>query len=357
MDRHVKKSTTYVEYVYDEASSLYCRLDSTDQYSVILAGEVHAAALCAALPAPCIVVRNRAELIAETSRPGAIAFVDCDLLSQVYNVVTAPIVALIDESPAETLTKTVRLLGSFPTVSHFVAASLLSGPLARTHMTMLLERLANGAEHSMLGKSGVGRVALLTRASRREARFERMSEFYSKHGLSARTLSAINDVYEELVTNALYDAPVDAGFFPKAVPRTEDVELPVDRACEISYGMEEGTAFIRIRDTFGALKRSRLLDVLHRCSTGEVELDESRGGAGLGLWRVFSAASTISITVAPGNLTDILVGIATKNGRIAAKQLLGLHLFFFPAHNDESARFTDDDSSLLDRSITLVGSA
>lgn len=347
------KSTTHVEYIYDEASSLYCRIEDVDQYSVILAGEVHAVALCAALPAPCVRVKNRAELIAESARPGAVAFVDCDLLSQLEGV-KAPIVAIIDEAPAETLPKAVRLLGAFPSISHFVAAPLLSGPLARSHMAMLLERLANGSEHSMLGESGVGRVALLTRASRREARFDRMSEFFSKHGLSARTISAINDVYEELVTNALYDAPVEAAFFPKPVPRTEDVELPVDRACEISYGVEEGTAFIRIRDTFGALKRSRLLDVLNRCSSMEVSIDESRGGAGLGLWRVFSVASTISITVSPGSLTDIVVGIATKNGRIAAKQLLALHLFFFPPKNERPASFSDLDHELLDRSITLV---
>ena len=67
-------TTTHVEYIYDEASVLYCRVDDIDQFSVILAGEVHAVALCAALPAPCLRVKNRAELVAESARPGQSRF-------------------------------------------------------------------------------------------------------------------------------------------------------------------------------------------------------------------------------------------------------------------------------------------
>jgi hypothetical protein len=152
--------------------------------------------------------------------------------------------------------------------------------------------------------------------------------------------------------NALYNAPTEAGFFKVPVSRTEDVSLPLEHACEITYGVEDGNAFVRLRDTFGALRRDRLVEVLNRCSNAAgVKLDESRGGAGLGVWRVFLAATTIAITVIPGRLTDITVRLAPKQGR-SVKQLLAVHLFFLP-EPVETPQF-DHDSSLVDHSITLM---
>ena len=355
--KHSHASPKHIEYVFDEASGLYCRAKSTQQYVVVFASEAHASGLCAALPQPYVRVTSRAALIAETAkRTVAAAFVDVDLLYQIAGeLANVPIVGIIDDLPSETLSKTLRSLDSFPWLSHVITSSMLATPMAPVHLHMLLDRFALGPAHDMLGAGGVGRVALLARASRREARFERMHEFFAKRGLSSRTIAAIGEVSEELVMNALYDAPVEAGFFDHAIPRTEDVDLPVDRACEISYGLEGDNVFVRLRDTFGALSRSRLIEVLNRCNKGAVALDESRGGAGLGLWRVFSTASTISITVIPGQLTDVLIGLSTKDGRLA-KQLLAVHLFFVPIMDGAVTNLvSDDDRGLLDHSITFVG--
>ncbi|MBS1119103.1 MAG: hypothetical protein H6Q90_1331 [Deltaproteobacteria bacterium] len=328
------------------------------RYAVLFAGEAHAALIRAALPGSTVTVTNRADFLLETAKPDAVAFVDSDLFHLIDGVTTnAPIVAIIDDTLSSSLTKTIRSLESSPWLSHVIVASLLSNPMARSHLTSLLDLLPHGPDQSMVGGPGIGRVALLARASRRGARFDRMREFFSKHELSHRTIATITEVAEELVTNALYDAPVEAGYFEHAIPRTEDVELPLDRACEISYGIEYGDAFVRVRDTFGALKRDRLLEVLNRCNASSVALDESRGGAGLGMWRVFSTATTLSIAVIPDRVTDIRIGFATKDGRIG-KQLLAVHLFFArePAVSEAPAaphvdRELDDDSVTLMRFI------
>ncbi len=327
-------------------------------YSVVFASEAHASLLLAALPQPSIRVHNRAAFVAETAKPGAVAFVDCDLFHEIeYDIATVPVVGIVDDSQSETLRKAVRAFASYPWLSHVVVSTMLSSPLAQSHLARLLERLPSGPARSMLGVAGVGRVALLTQASRREARLDRMREFFAKHGLSERTISTIADVSEELVTNALYDAPVEAGFFKAAIPRTEDVALPAERACEISYGIDDGIVFVRLRDTFGALTRPRLLGVLTRCNTRSVKLDESRGGAGLGLWRVFSAASTLAITIDPGCSTDILIGIATKEGRLL-KQLLAVDLYFVVKTTSSLVPFAPyDEAEMMDESVTLVRSS
>ena len=323
---------------------------------LILASDEHAAALSAALVVRSVRVQDRAELVSHATkeRPAAV-FVDCDRLPELEGELAGvPIVAVVDTPPAETLSKIVHVLASHTAVAHVLAAALLASPVGRSQLNSLVERLGGGPEHDLLGTASVGRIAMLAQASRRQARFDRIEQYFSKHGVSSRTISAIYEVAEELVMNALYNAPAEAGHFKTPVSRTEDVTLPADRACEISYGLEEGTPFVRVRDTFGALHHDRLLEVLTRCNTSDVAIDESRGGAGLGLWRVFSMATTITITVIPGRLTDMLVRIEPRRGK-RPKQLLRVDLYFLPdSQKVADALATDEDSSLFDHSVTML---
>ena len=326
------------------------------RYSLVFAREAYASLLCASLDGPCAVVTSRAELVpALTKRRPVVVFVDLDLLPQIDGAVTqvVTIVAILDG----TLEQIAMTFTRFPWLSHVVSVAMLATPQARAHLAALRERLEHGPQQHVLGSAGLGRVALLTSSNRREARFERLREFFSIQNLSPRAISSMNDVAEELVTNALYDAPLEAGYFKTAVPRTEDVELPPEHACEISYGFEDRRTFVRIRDPFGALTRSRLLGVLNRCNTTGVPLDESRGGAGLGLWRVFSSASTLTITVIAGRLTDVLVWVAPTRNRAVGKQLHAVHLFFPEEHSLDGARSrfaADHDHDLIDESFTAV---
>jgi len=325
------------------------------RHALILASEVHAQQLGQAIPESSIRVKDAAELVAEAARhPSAVAFVDVELLPELTGkLANIPVVAIVNPAPGETLATIVGLLGQYPSLAHVIVASLLSQPLGRSHLKGLMQRLAGEREHDLLDTASVGRVAMLAKASHREARFERIQDYFAKQGMSSRTTLAIYEVAEELVMNALYNAPSEGGYFKAPVSRSEDVTLPLDRACEISYGIENGIAFVRLRDTFGALRHERLLEVLSRCNNAGVALDESRGGAGLGMWRVFSAATTIAITVIPGRLTDILVRMAPKTGR-SAKQLLAVDLYFLPDSHAEAQQLIDQNDSLLDHSITLI---
>ncbi len=327
---------------------------SAVKHSVVYAKESSAALLRGVLPAPYVCVLSRDELIAACTSGNSVAFVDHDLLEGLNaDAIHAPIIALTDSKPAEALSDTVRLLDTVPWLSHVLSLAMIQSPRGKSHLQMLLHRIANGHDHPMLGASGRGRTAMLASASRREARFERMREYFGKQGLGERLITTVIDVAEELVMNALYDAPVEAGFFQRARQRFEDVNLPPDRACEISYGIEDETVFIRLRDPFGALSRSRLLEVLNRCSAESVQLDESRGGAGLGLWRVFQSSSTLAITVVPQQLTEVLVGIGIKDGRKGTRPA-AVHMFFTKPAGEQAAFAADEDLGLIDNSITFV---
>jgi hypothetical protein len=83
-----------------------------------------------------------------------------------------------------------------------------------------------------------------------------------------------------------------------------------------------------VRDPFGSLTRARLVEVLHRCARTDmgVEVDETMGGAGLGLWRIFSAASFVAISVVDRRYTEFLVGIGKRVA--SAARPFAFHLFF-----------------------------
>jgi hypothetical protein len=327
--------------------------------SLVYASDAHAQLICASLPNPFVRVNNRREFLAETRRRGAaIGFVDVDLLSQVEGETSnVPIVGVLDGPLADA----VRALETHPWLSHVVTKALLSSPAAKSQLALFVERLAYGPAHTFVAPMAIGRVALLASSARRENRLERMREWFATQGLSPRTVLQMSDVAEELVTNALFDAPMEAGYFEAAMPRTEEVTMPPELACEISYGVDSSSVFVRVRDPFGAFMRRRLLHVLKRCNVDDgITLDESRGGAGLGLWRVFSTASSIAITVIPGRLTDILVRIETQRGKIASKSIHAVHLFFPQEQSLDGTlgRFAaEHDYDLMDESFTAVRAA
>lgn len=321
-----------------------------------LTNEEHHTLLCESITVGCLRVQDVKELVsvAALHKPAAV-FVDIERLPELEGELAGILLVLvIDAAPTDTRRMIVDILGAHPLIGHVVVGPMLGTPLGRTHLKSLVERLVSGSEHDLLDTASVGRVAMIAQASRRDARFGRMQDYFTKQGFSSRTISAIYEVAEELVMNALYNAPTEAGYFKAPVSRTEDVTLPIDRACEISYGIEGSHAFVRLRDTFGALRRERLFEVLNRCSKTGVSLDESRGGAGLGIWRVFSAATTIAITVIPGRLTDILIRMVPKQGKLS-RQLVAVDLYFLPDSDTTPEELVGDhDSSSFDHSITMI---
>jgi hypothetical protein len=325
-------------------------------HSLVLVKEQHANLLRELLPGSveCITSVTDARKLASTA---TLLFIDLELIDQLdVSSLRTQVVGLTE---SDQLGEIVSSLTQRNGLSHVLSTRMLETPRARAHLEDLVERAYSGNPFALgrIKGEGIARVALLARASKRQQRFDRMNDFFSKNGVSSRSVSALLEIAEELVMNALYDAPLEAGFFTQAQQRVDDVELPLELACEISYGIEDGVAFVRVRDPFGGLSRSRLVQVLSRCNNGDVQLDVSRGGAGLGLWRVFSQASTVSITVIPKSLTEVRVGIAIK--RKAGGKLEATHLYFVPAseHYESLAVIPDDDHGLVDQSITLILSA
>lgn len=309
------------------------------------------------LPSETVLVTSAREFLDARRDAKTVSFVDNSTIGQLDRAVTppGPVIAVCDEP----LQAAIGWLPTHPWLSHVVSASMLQHPMAVEHFGNVMLTLTNSGQTRLLdwlGPTIAGRRVRLAHASRRVERLERMSMFLDSKGVSSRTVQLLRDCAEELLTNAFYDAPVAAGALKQPISRTQDVSLPDDSACDMVYGCRDDLAIVRVRDPFGSLSRSRLVEVLTRCARTDmrVEVDETMGGAGLGLWRIFSTASFVAIAVVNNRHTEFLVGFGK---RAAGPRPFAFHLFFKEqGRTVRRWRLLDADSSkpTVNKSVTIV---
>ena len=274
-------------------------------------------------------VASVAALRSALENPDTVAFLDGAALGAINALRVEARPDRVIGVTSGTLASAIGWLGPYPWLSHAVSSSMLDHPFAKEHLAHVTSSMGTSRLRLLdwLGPDVGGRRIRLSRSVKRVERLERMSGFLEAKGVSNRTIEQLRDVAEELLTNAFYDAPVAAGALEKPISRTDDVVLPDQLACDLAYGCRDDLAIVRVKDPFGSLTRTRLMSVLARCSRTDmgVEVDESMGGAGLGMWRVFSNSSFVAISVDAHSHTEIMVGVAK---RAPGPRPFAFHLYF-----------------------------
>jgi hypothetical protein len=120
--------------------------------------------------------------------------------------------------------------------------------------------------------------------------------------------SAIGQVCEELLMNALYDAPVDADGRPifAEVDPHDRTRSRSPRPVSIRYAATEDMFAIAVRDRFGRLAKNTILSYIEKCIRSPNQIDRKTYGAGLGLYLVANAAATYVVNVAFGIATEVV---------------------------------------------------
>ncbi len=117
-------------------------------------------------------------------------------------------------------------------------------------------------------------------------------------------------ITEELLMNTLYDAPVAAGIERfKSVVQTNQIVLQPEEYGELSYACDGQTLAISSSDPFGMLRKSTLLTYLKkvlRRDESEGLIDDKRGGAGLGLFKILYSSHGLVCNVEVGKRTEIM---------------------------------------------------
>ncbi len=133
-------------------------------------------------------------------------------------------------------------------------------------------------------------------------------QFAEDSKMRRQVRSAIGQVCEELLMNALYDAPVDADgkqVFADVDPHDRR-DMPTPRPVSIRYAATDTQFAVAIRDRFGRLAKNTILSYIEKCIHSPDQIDRKTYGAGLGLYLVANAAASYVVNVAHGIATEVV---------------------------------------------------
>jgi hypothetical protein len=133
-------------------------------------------------------------------------------------------------------------------------------------------------------------------------------DFAEQAKMRRQVRSAIGQVCEELLMNALYDAPVDENgraIFAEVDPH-DRTKMRTPRPVSIRFAATEDMFAIAVRDRFGRLAKNTILAYIEKCIRSPNQIDRKTYGAGLGLYLVANAAATYVVNVAYGIATEVV---------------------------------------------------
>lgn len=153
----------------------------------------------------------------------------------------------------------------------------------------------------------------IKKSSERAALREQMAADFSKMGIRKSVIDTVNTVLEELLMNAIYDAPIDAVGRPiyNHLPRTHEVELRPHEQGRFRYACDGEHIAISVEDPFGALTAKTTLKYLEKSYGGESvndsqEMAGHKGGAGRGLHQIIENSHLVVFNISPRQRTEVI---------------------------------------------------
>ena len=144
----------------------------------------------------------------------------------------------------------------------------------------------------------------------KRAAIEEVAGFASGIGCRRRTVDRIEMVTDELLMNALYDAPAThhgrkrLEYLKLAVPDGGPV---TDRPVSLKYASDGRYMVLSVLDRFGALRKEKIVEHLRRATQrGGQLLKASEPGAGLDLYLVMNLVSRFIANIEPGMATEVI---------------------------------------------------
>lgn len=153
-------------------------------------------------------------------------------------------------------------------------------------------------------------------------------------GARRQVIAKIESVTDELLMNALYDAPaIRNGVSRQArIDKSTEGELPAEEAALLRYACDGRYFAVSVQDNYGELHKEAILDHLSRARAekGRPKPPDcsEHGGAGLGLYFILSSVTRFIANIDPGRRTEVICLFDLRqSGRNADMCARSLHIF------------------------------
>lgn len=150
---------------------------------------------------------------------------------------------------------------------------------------------------------------VVVKSTQREELREDIFAYFKKMGVRTSVLDRVNTVAEEMLMNAIYDAPIDAqgkSIF-NHLSRKEEIVLESHQQSQLSYASDGVLLAVAVRDPFGGLTKDIIVNYLLSCYGGQAgSLNTGKGGAGRGLHQIIENADLTVFNVKKGVRTEVI---------------------------------------------------
>ena len=174
-------------------------------------------------------------------------------------------------------------------------------PVLAEELTITAQKLIRGdlfgAEKYLLWGTDLERDDGRPRQPARRASSAQLAEQVRARGQSARVASMAMLVTDELISNAVHNAPIDAAgvHYRRDLPRDAELELDERHQVRLRWGCDARYLAIEVTDRFGSLDRDTILRAL-----AQNDVRESGGGAGMGIALTYRFVRSPGVQPGPG---------------------------------------------------------
>lgn len=212
---------------------------------------------------------------------------------------------------AEPARRALRYMTESPQISNLVGRKDFESAPRPWELLMVARRLLGGSAAPRAPREAFvdwGHVAfeqVVHSSAERDAAVATIQDRVSALQVPKRVAEMFGELAHELLMNAMYDAPVDGQGNPKyAANRKADLRLEERERPTVWLGTDGSRLVLQVADPFGRLQRPHVVNGLARGLSGG-EMDQSHGGAGLGMMMCHNSAALLVFDVLRGVRTEV----------------------------------------------------
>lgn len=281
------------------ATSLIESLHQDDEYSFVASQTAAESALKAATSPFTAVICNAplAALFKRIPSPATKAILVTDMVLDKYHLEFIQDSQLVDNIVANHLPEELTFLELKTTINKFKSSDRFG----------ISSYLAENATFESLKVSD---------SAQRDQILQKMSDFASGFAMRGILKKQFAIVGEELLMNAIYDAPYAAGRYQSQEEnRTVSIQLKPDEEALFTYGCDGKRFAISVSDPFGLLQKSNFFQYCAKITqrhSGDKILDKKVRGAGIGIYMILYNSHSLICNVASRQRTEVIALVDLK---------------------------------------------
>ena len=230
-----------------------------------------------------------------------------------------PIIAIV---PDPDLAVVVERMQS----SRRVAGVILGMDFDPRHLTAMASRIVRddllGLDKVMAPGTEILSSVVGTHADKLDC-MAAIAAFADRVGVPRRYREPVEQCLDEMLMNALYDAPVDAKgvHIFAGVPTKKRITMRTQQAVTVQYGFDGKQLAVSVRDAFGSLERATVVRHFYKGVHARDQVEHKAGGAGLGLYLMANSTTSMYFHVLPGIATEAICVFDLERPKLQLEQL------------------------------------